>query len=101
MSDQLSRTRRTQRREIWTNHGWWFLYSFADYNKGELAVALDKHLRDNKSIFGNDKKLADYYKRLSAPARGASPVKRESRVEVSPAEKKTPGRRAKKQEEAT
>lgn len=80
------------------------LYSFADYNKGELAVALDKHLRDNKAIFSNDKKLADYYKRLAAPARGASPVKRErdARVEASPAtEKKTPGRRARKQEEAT
>lgn len=78
-------------------------YSYADYNKGELAVALDKHLRDNRSIFGNDKKLADYYKRLSAPARGASPVKRETRAEATPAtEKKTPGRRpAKKQEEAT
>lgn len=87
--------------ETQTNRGWLFSYSFADYNKGELAVALDKHLRDNKSIFGNDKKLADYYKRLSAPARGASPVKREARAEVSPAERKTPGRRPKKQEEAT
>lgn len=78
-----------------------FLHSFADYNKGELAIALDKHLRDNKSIFGGDKKLADYYKRLSAPARGASPVKREARVEVSPStERKTPGRRMRKQEDA-
>lgn len=77
--------------------------SFADYNKTELAAKLDKHLSDNQSIFGNDKKLADYYKRLAAPPRGASPVKRETRVEVSPAtEKKTPARRsAKKQEEAT
>lgn len=78
-----------------------FPCSYADYNKGDLATALDKHLRDNRSIFGNDKKLADYYKRLSAPARGASPVKRETGVEVTPStEKKTPGRRpAKKQEE--
>lgn len=93
-----------QRKGIQTDRGWVALYSFADYNKGELAVALDKHLRDNKAIFGNDRKLADYYKRLSGTVRGASPVKREreTRVEVSPAsEKKTPGRRSRKQEEAT
>lgn len=74
--------------------------SYADYNKGELAVALDKHLSDNRSIFSNDKKLADYYKRLSAPPRATSPVKREPRVVVTPStEKKAPGRRSTKQKE--
>jgi hypothetical protein len=75
--------------------------SYADYNKNELAVALDKHLRENKSIFSSDKKLADYYKRLAAPPRGGSPVKRES-AESPATEKKKPGRKPKqKEEEAT
>lgn len=76
--------------------------SYATYNKNELVVALDKHLRDNRSIFAGDKKLAEYYKRLAQPARGASPVKREARVEVSPVtEKKSVSRRSTKQKEET
>lgn len=62
--------------------------SYSDYNKNDLAVALDKHLRENRSIFSGDKKLAEYYKRLAQPPRGGSP-----------AEKKAPGRKAKKEEE--
>ncbi|KAJ5577712.1 uncharacterized protein N7459_006676 [Penicillium hispanicum] len=77
------------------------LTNYGDYNKADLAVALDNHLRENKSIYSGDQKLADYYKRLSAGStRGGSPVKRETRVEVSPVlEKKTPGRRPTKQKE--
>ncbi|KAJ5176534.1 uncharacterized protein N7482_002411 [Penicillium canariense] len=81
------------------------LQDFSDYNKNDLAAALDKHLSGiNRSIFAGEKKLADYYKRLSAPPRGGSPVKREAKAEGSPAvEKKTPGRKSNKQklEEAT
>ncbi|KAJ5698361.1 hypothetical protein N7462_000366 [Penicillium macrosclerotiorum] len=80
------------------------LQDHSDLNKNELAVALDKHLSENRSIFSSEKKLADYYKRLSAPPRGASPMKREAKVEITPAtEKKTPARRTTKQklEEAT
>ena len=76
--------------------------SYSDYNKVDLAVALDKHLSSNRAIFSGEKSLADYYKRLSAPPRGGSPVKREAKVEITPA-RKTPGRKpnAQKQEEAT
>jgi hypothetical protein len=78
------------------------LQNYSDYNKVDLAVALDKHLSSNHAIFSGEKSLADYYKRLSAPPRGGSPVKREAKVEITPA-KKTPGRKpnAQKQEEAT
>lgn len=72
--------------------------SYIEYNKNELAVALDKHLRDNKTIFAGEKKLADYYKRLAAPLRGGSPVKRES-AETPVTEKKKPGRKPTKQKE--
>ncbi|KAJ5974099.1 hypothetical protein N7481_011309 [Penicillium waksmanii] len=58
------------------------LTDVSDLNKGDLAVALDKHLSDNQATLSNDKKLADYFKRLAAPARGESPVKREPRVEL-------------------
>ncbi|KAJ5105066.1 hypothetical protein NUU61_002413 [Penicillium alfredii] len=76
------------------------LEDYATYNKNELVVALDKHLRDNRSIFAGDKKLAEYYKRLAQPARAASPVKREARVEVSPVtEKKSVSRRSTKKKE--
>lgn len=77
--------------------------SFSDLNKTELAVALDKHLSSNRTIFAGEQTLADYYKRLSAPPRGGSPVKREPKVEVPPSAKKTPGRKpaAQRQEEAT
>ncbi|CEJ62175.1 hypothetical protein PMG11_10683 [Penicillium brasilianum] len=78
------------------------LQDFSDYNKNELAVALDKHLSSNRAIFSGEKTLADYYKRLSAPPRGGSPVKREPKVDITPTVKKTPGRKpnAQKQEEA-
>jgi hypothetical protein len=60
-------------------------------------------LSSNRAIFSGEKSLADYYKRLSAPPRGGSPVKREAKVEITPTVKKTPGRKpnAQKQEEAT
>ncbi|KAJ5408189.1 hypothetical protein N7509_002072 [Penicillium cosmopolitanum] len=79
------------------------LTDISDLNKGDLAVALDKHLSDNQATLSNDKKLADYFKRLAAPARGESPVKREPRVELAtPAsEKKTPGRKPKQRETAS
>ncbi|KAJ5099331.1 hypothetical protein N7532_006332 [Penicillium argentinense] len=75
------------------------LSDYDDYNKSELVSALDDHLSSNRS-WSSDKKLADYYKRLDAPARGPSPVKREPKVELTPAtEKKTPGRKSLKQKE--
>lgn len=75
------------------------LFSFSDLNKSDLAVALDKHLSENRARLSNDKQLADYYKRLAAPARGGSPVKREPKVDLTPAEKKTPGRKPAKARE--
>ncbi|KAJ5495509.1 hypothetical protein N7539_000625 [Penicillium diatomitis] len=79
------------------------LQDFSDLNKSELAVTLDKHLSSNRTIFAGEKSLADYYKRLSAPPRGGSPVKREPKVEVPGSVKKTPGRKpaAQRQEEAS
>ncbi|KAJ5992865.1 hypothetical protein N7451_008589 [Penicillium sp. IBT 35674x] len=76
------------------------LQDYDDYNKAELIAALDKHLVDNRSIFSGDKKLAEFYSRLSSTTRRGSPVKREPRADVSPvAEKKTPGRRSTKPKE--
>ncbi|KAJ5650011.1 uncharacterized protein N7484_003734 [Penicillium longicatenatum] len=76
------------------------LQDYDDYNKVELIAALDKHLVDNRTIFSGDKKLAEFYTRLSSTARRGSPVKRELRADVSPViEKKTPGRRSTKPKE--
>ncbi|CAG8239717.1 unnamed protein product [Penicillium olsonii] len=61
-----------------------------DYNKNDLVVALDKHLRNNQSIFAGVEKLSDYYSRIDTPRKGYSPVKREST--------RTPGRRSVKKD---
>lgn len=57
--------------------------SYADLKKAELESALDSHLRANTSIFSGEKRLADYYRRLSQPARMSSPVKKEPKTESS------------------
>jgi hypothetical protein len=57
------------------------MVSYEDYKKTELEAALDEHLNANRSSLSKEQKLADYYKRLSHPAR-SSPVKREPRGEV-------------------
>jgi hypothetical protein len=57
--------------------------SYEDYRKAELEVALDEHLRTNSSIFSGDKRLADYYKRLSQPTRISSPIKKDLKIESS------------------
>jgi len=57
--------------------------SYADLKKAELETALDHHLRANSSIFSGEKRLADYYRRLSQPARMSSPVKKEPKSEPS------------------
>jgi hypothetical protein len=57
--------------------------SYADLKKAELETALDSHLRANSSIFSGEKRLADYYRRLSQPARLSSPVKKEPKLESS------------------
>ncbi|KAJ5263621.1 hypothetical protein N7478_011226 [Penicillium angulare] len=78
------------------------LPDFSDYNKNELVAALDKHLSDNRAIFSNDKKLAEFYSRLASPPRRGSPVKREPKVELTAIEKtpaRTPGRRSTKAKE--
>ncbi|KUL87063.1 hypothetical protein ZTR_05711 [Talaromyces verruculosus] len=59
------------------------LKDYADLKKAELETALDNHLRANSSIFSGEKRLADYYRRLSQPARMASPVKKEPKSEPS------------------
>jgi hypothetical protein len=71
---------------------------YEDYNKNDLATALDKHLSENRSIFGNDSKLSKFYERLGAsttPAKTPSSKRKpEAKVEISPV-KKTPGRKPK------
>ncbi|EED15632.1 conserved hypothetical protein [Talaromyces stipitatus ATCC 10500] len=59
------------------------LKDYADLKKAELETALDNHLRANSSIFSGEKRLADYYKRLSQPPRLSSPVKKEPKSESS------------------
>jgi hypothetical protein len=56
------------------------------------VILLDKHLRENRSIFSGLKSLSEYYARLASPPRRGSPMKRETA--------RTPARRsAKKLEE--
>ncbi|KAL6236771.1 hypothetical protein BDW75DRAFT_229282 [Aspergillus navahoensis] len=57
------------------------LQDYEDDTKPELAAKLDEHLQNNSSIFGDDARLADYYRRSSQsqPSSG-SPSKRTSRT---------------------
>lgn len=74
--------------------------SYADLKKADLEVALDSHLRANSSIFSGEKKLSDYYRRLSGAPRLSSPVKKEPKPEASSEEKKPASRRRKTSAEA-
>ncbi|KAL4905190.1 hypothetical protein BDW74DRAFT_153197 [Aspergillus multicolor] len=57
------------------------LQDYEDDTKPELAARLDEHLQTNSSIFGNDERLADYYRRSSqSHASSGSPSKRTSRT---------------------
>ncbi|KOS43192.1 hypothetical protein ACN38_g5931 [Penicillium nordicum] len=67
---------------------------YDDYNKNDLVVVLDRHLRENRSIFSGLESLNEYYSRLASPPRRGSPVKRETTR--TPA--KTPARRSGKKE---
>lgn len=71
---------------------------YEDLKKSDLETALDAHLRENRAIFSGDKRLADYYRRLSQPARVSSPVKKEPKRDVSPEETKRPVRRSRTNE---
>ncbi|KAL2014539.1 hypothetical protein VTN00DRAFT_2064 [Thermoascus crustaceus] len=69
-----------------------------DYNgikKAELEARLHEHLSANRSELSARQEFADYYKRLSQPARISSPVKREVKTEASASgdEVKRPSRR--------
>ncbi|KAJ5908088.1 hypothetical protein N7495_000770 [Penicillium taxi] len=76
------------------------LQDYGEYTKPELINALDDHLIQCQEIFSNDEALSEFYRRLTTPGRGGSPVKREPRSTASPfTEKKTPGRRSIKQKE--
>ncbi|KAI9930136.1 hypothetical protein MW887_011946 [Aspergillus wentii] len=66
------------------------LQDYGQYNKPELATALDEHLRSNRSIFANDERFAEYYRRLSQPPRFSSPVKREAKVEITSPREEAP-----------
>ncbi|KAF7595240.1 hypothetical protein BBP40_006740 [Aspergillus hancockii] len=66
------------------------LHDYEEYNKPELASALDHHLQANQSIFADDSRLSDYYRRLTQTPRKGSPVKREPKVEVTPLAKEAP-----------
>ncbi|KAL4753472.1 hypothetical protein BDW72DRAFT_168502 [Aspergillus terricola var. indicus] len=57
------------------------LQDYEDDTKPELAARLDVHLQNNSSIFGDDARLADYYRRSSqSQLSGGSPSKRTSRA---------------------
>ncbi|KAL4916530.1 hypothetical protein BDW62DRAFT_105562 [Aspergillus aurantiobrunneus] len=58
------------------------LQDYEDDNKPDLAVKLDDHLQANSSIFGKDKRLADYYRRSSQSSQssGMSPFKKTSKT---------------------
>ncbi|KAJ5322523.1 hypothetical protein N7452_010812 [Penicillium brevicompactum] len=60
------------------------------YNKNDLVVALDKHLRDNQTIFSGLDSLSAYYSRLDTPRKGVSPAKRNTRTPGRPPAKKEP-----------
>ncbi|EKV11898.1 putative cupin -type protein [Penicillium digitatum] len=64
------------------------------YNKNDLVVVLDRHLRENQSIFSGLKSLSEYYSRLASPPRRGSPVKRET----ARTQARTPARRSVKKE---
>ncbi|OKL55341.1 hypothetical protein UA08_09346 [Talaromyces atroroseus] len=78
------------------------LKDYADLKKPELELALDDHLRANSSIFSGEKRLSDYYRRLSQPSRVSSPVKKEPKAEASTpsTEEKKSSRRRKTSVEA-
>lgn len=59
------------------------IYSYEDLTKPELAAALDSHLQAHQSIFIDDARLGDYYRRLSGSPRIFSPAKN-SPVKTSP-----------------
>ncbi|KAL3462328.1 hypothetical protein BJX64DRAFT_259306 [Aspergillus heterothallicus] len=85
----LERLRKTQLAELAEVTA---LQDYEDDNKPELAAKLDEHLQANRTIFGADDRLAEYYRRLSQGSR-ASPVKRESREtrsEASPIKEEAP-----------
>ncbi|OOF90292.1 hypothetical protein ASPCADRAFT_212095 [Aspergillus carbonarius ITEM 5010] len=66
------------------------LQNYGDYTKPDLAAALDHHLQANQSIFNNDTRLADYYKKLLQSPRVYSPAKRVPKVEASPSPSEAP-----------
>ncbi|RAK80932.1 uncharacterized protein BO72DRAFT_370421 [Aspergillus fijiensis CBS 313.89] len=59
------------------------LQNYEDLTKPELAAALDSHLQAHQSIFIDDARLGDYYRRLSGSPRTFSPAKN-SPVKTSP-----------------
>ncbi|KAJ0414624.1 hypothetical protein BJY00DRAFT_21049 [Aspergillus carlsbadensis] len=68
------------------------LQDYEDFTKPELAAKLDEHLQANRTIFGSEDRLTEYYRRVSQGTR-SSPVKRESREsrgEVSPIKEEAP-----------
>ncbi|KAL4888381.1 hypothetical protein BDV59DRAFT_188737 [Aspergillus ambiguus] len=75
------------------------LRNYGDYNKPELASALDEHLQANRSIFARQDLLSEYYKRLSATPRRSSPIKREPKSADTPDAPKSARRRSTKTKE--
>ena len=66
--------------------------------KSELEVALDNHLRSNRTTYQNDPSLGGYYKRLSL----SSPAKRSASIVKSEGlENKAPRKKSKGAEEAS
>ncbi|RAL07243.1 uncharacterized protein BO97DRAFT_429538 [Aspergillus homomorphus CBS 101889] len=59
------------------------LQDYENMTKPDLATALDSHLQLNQSIFDNDPRLEDYYRRLSGSPRFLSPAKH-SPIKTSP-----------------
>ncbi|KAL3469967.1 hypothetical protein BJX99DRAFT_59566 [Aspergillus californicus] len=66
------------------------LQDYEDYTKPDLAAKLDEHLQSNKTIFETDERLSDYYRRLSQSSGRMSPVKKESKGDITPIKEEAP-----------
>ena len=63
------------------------------FGRLSLKTALDEHLRANTSIFSEDRRLADYYRRLAQLPRVVSPIKLKTEPAASGDEAKKLSRR--------
>ncbi|PYH48781.1 uncharacterized protein BP01DRAFT_371027 [Aspergillus saccharolyticus JOP 1030-1] len=63
------------------------LQDYEGFNKNDLVTALDSHLQAHQSIFIDDARLRDYYRRLSGESQFLSPAKNPSPAKASPSKR--------------